>query len=105
MSIIVKNLIAVLLISLATAVNAAVITFDDLSGSNGGSFTSYTESGFDVAATSDNWAHGFLVGKPAPSLFNFTGNSESLSITRSSNGLFTFDSIDFGTGGSGSYRH
>ena len=83
-----------------TQAAAAVITFDSLTGSNGDTFTSTSESGFDITATGGNWFEAHLNGAPVPSIF---GNSDlgEITLTRTGGGLFTFQGADFddATGG------
>lgn len=66
-----KLLLASAALALApfTAANAAVITFDNLGGSNGDVFAGpYSENGFTVDAAGGDVFEGHLFGNPAPSL-------------------------------------
>jgi hypothetical protein len=74
------------------AVSASVIDFATLTGSNGDTFTTYTENGFTVTATTGTWDKAFLFGNPVPDIFGDTG---SLSVTITDGGsLFSFSSVD-----------
>jgi hypothetical protein len=58
------RLLALALITMATPAPAATIGFDHLLTPS--SFTTYTEAGFTVSATSSNWEGSSTYGKPAP---------------------------------------
>lgn len=81
---------------------ATTIDFNTLSGSNGTPFTSYTEGGYTVAATSGTVSVGTAYGNPAPNLvFDFdydpTGSS---AVSVSGPGTFSFVSADLSSGSS-----
>jgi hypothetical protein len=75
---------------------AVTITFDGLS-INGSSFTTYTETGFTVVATSDSWVVVTTYGHPAPYI-NFRVEADN-TITReikvtAGAAAFGFQSVD-----------
>ncbi len=74
----------------AGSASAATITFSDLSGSNGSSFTSpYSEAGFTVSYVSGNLRTAKAFGNPTPALFfNDTATFDI------SGGLFSLSSFD-----------
>lgn len=86
---------ATVLLGAATATQAAIVTFDTLSGPNGALFTTITEQGVTVDSTSGQWQHAFNVGNPVPSIFTSSGTA---SITITTGGLFSLISFDLGTG-------
>src|ERR1700731_3913664 len=82
-----------------TAASAITIDFSGLPGNNGSPFTSYTESGFAVDATSENWLVGQSFGNPPPFIdFNHpavagTTTTGSIEVTESG-ATFRMDSVD-----------
>lgn len=93
----------VLLAGCASA-GATTIGFNNLSGSNGSTFTTYTESGYTVAAASGDPRVATGFGNPAPAVFfSFTSGSTSGSISVTSGGsAFTFSSVDLANANSSS---
>ena len=75
----------------ASAANAAVINFGALPGSNGDTYTSYTESGFTLESIAGTAYVGKSYGGPVPSVFFREANEFRLSGT----GTFIFNAIDF----------
>lgn len=89
------------------AVNAQTITFDALGGSNGDSFSSYSESGFTVARTSGDICVAKVFGNPTPDLFggptcNDAVTTSTLRITKVGGGSFRFLSADLAANGGAS---
>ena len=82
----------------ASAASAAIITFDSLMGTNGDVFTSTSESGFDVVATSGDWFEAHVNGNDVPSIF---GDSDEgiVTVTRTDGGTFTLESVEFDDAG------
>lgn len=90
-----KLLIALFSLLAIGSANATTITFDNLPGSNGDTFTSYSESGFTVTSTFGNWQVAKLFGSPIPDIFS-NSPSASVEITADNSGVFSFDSVDLG---------
>jgi hypothetical protein len=91
-----KLLTLALTLVTAAPAGAGVITFTDLLAAS--PFTTYTESGFTVAATSGSWATWTSFGNPAPFIY-FLRTSPEPTITAqvavTAGALpFRFDSID-----------
>jgi hypothetical protein len=56
----------VLVLGFGSAAMGGVITFDNLTGANGDSFTTYSEGGFTVGAPAGEWSkEGFHVRQSA----------------------------------------
>jgi hypothetical protein len=77
--------------------SAATIDFTGLSGSNGDSFTTFTESGFKVTSTVGDFdkaisAPGFI-GDPLPSIYQTTSFG-TVTVTKIGGGIFDFTSVD-----------
>ncbi|HYZ61467.1 MAG TPA: PEP-CTERM sorting domain-containing protein [Acetobacteraceae bacterium] len=88
-------LAAALLAFGAPAANATTIDFNALRGGNGKTFTSYTENGFTVSATSGNWQVAKF-GNPKPAIqivFGRAGTPGAVTVTHSAT-PFTFSSLD-----------
>lgn len=106
-----RKRIAMVLLALGVpgAATAQTITFDALGGANGSFFSSYSESGFDVALTSGTICVAKNFGNPIPDLFggpacSTAETSSTLRITRSGGGAFQFVGADFATqNGTSSY--
>src|ERR1041384_5859157 len=77
----------------ASSAFSGTITFGALTGSNGDPFTTYSEGGFTVNATTGTWNKAFLFGNPIPDIFS---GSLTASVTVTGGGLFFFASFDFG---------
>lgn len=69
------------------------ITFSNYTGPSGGAFTSYSEAGFTVTATSGQWQYSQSAGQPSPSVYSQDALG-SLEVIQAIPGEFTFDSID-----------
>lgn len=91
----IKSLIAGLALAAAVlgagTATAAVVTFEALPGSNGQTFTSYTESGFTLESLSGLAYIGKAYGNPVPNVFFRGANEFRLSGTST----FVFNAIDF----------
>jgi hypothetical protein len=72
---------------------ADVIDFNTLPGNNKDPFTTYTENGFTVSATSGPWSVATLFGNPVPDVFCFNCNPGTLEVT---GGQFNFEGVDLG---------
>ena len=88
------------LVLAATPAAATTINFDTLAGSNGTPFTSYSQGGYTVAATSGDVSVATNYGNPAPNLFfdfdyDPTGSG---TISVSAPGVFNFVSADVSSG-------
>jgi hypothetical protein len=79
-----------------TALSAAVIDFNTLTGNNGDRFLGYSENGFTVSVISGPWSVATLFGNPIPDVFCFLCSVGTLEIT---GGQFSFESVDFGNPG------
>ncbi|GAB1344537.1 PEP-CTERM sorting domain-containing protein [Gemmatimonas sp.] len=84
---------------LPAAVNAQTITFDALGGSNGDSFSSYSEAGFNVSSLTGDICVAKVFGNPTPDLYgglacNSAQPSSTLRITKIGGGSFSFLSAD-----------
>ncbi len=79
---------------------AAFIDFNGLPGNNGDPFTSFSEAGFNVAASSGNFQVGKAFGNPTPSIFSGSQTS-SVDVTEIGPGTFTFSQVDLGNAGGG----
>jgi hypothetical protein len=79
-----------------TTLTADVIDFSTLPGNNADSFTSYSEDGFTVSATSGPWRVATLFGNPVPDVFCFLCSPGTLEITGRQ---FDFESVDLGNPG------
>jgi hypothetical protein len=80
--------------------SATIITFSGLTGANGSSFTTYTESGFTVNPTLGSWFQGQLFGNPPPSIFAgpLLGGPSTDAVTVTEGGQrFTFGEVDLAT--------
>jgi len=76
---------------------AGVIDFNTLTGANGDPFSTYTENGFTVTASSGSWFKAFVYGNPVPDIFLGPVGSPSpgtITVTEGG-GLFSFTSVDF----------
>jgi hypothetical protein len=82
----------------ASSSRADIITFSGLTGSNGDTYTSYSENGYTVTATTGDWRKAFLFGNPVPDIFS-ASDVASVTITNASS-LFTFNSADLGNANS-----
>ena len=89
----------------AIPAQATTITFDALGGGNGTTFTSYSEGGFVVAASSGDWRVANMWGNPTPDIFCvFPPESPSVHVTAVGGSLFQFQTVDLSTGlGQGSF--
>jgi hypothetical protein len=88
--------IAVALFLGMASAQAAVIDFNTLGGANQDSFSSFSENGFTVAATSTGWEVGKLYGDPLPAIFCKGCAPGTLDVT---GGAFSFSSFDLGESG------
>lgn len=86
----------VLLASVAGA-RATVIDFTTLGGNNGDPFTSYSENGFTVTATSPTWHVATGFGNPPPDIFT-TGPTGTVTTTKTGSGPFNFLDVDLASG-------
>ena len=93
-----RSLFALAALALASSsVHAAPVTinFNTLSGGNGSTFTSYSESGFTVTATSGSVFDAItppgFIGDPAPSIYAFNGG---VTVTENGGGDFDFTGVD-----------
>jgi hypothetical protein len=89
--------VLVLMMGTSTA-GAVVITFESLTGSNGDSFSSTTEAGFEVTAITDYWNEAHVFGNPTPSIWNDSSLTGTIQVEDSGGGLFSLNSVDFGCG-------
>lgn len=93
------SVMCVLFLAVAVAdVNAAVITFDPLSGSNGDPYTGHSEVGFNVSSTLGNWVEAHNHGNPIPDIFS-SSEIAAVDVVEGSGGLFTLNSVDLALGG------
>ncbi len=87
-----------------TGASATTIDFSTLAGntSNSTVFTTYTEGGYTVTATSGAWnVNNSTFGAPIPSIFTSSG-AGTVSVTRNAGTYFTFSGVDLGEyGGTG----
>jgi hypothetical protein len=85
---------------IATAGNAAVITFDSLVGVNGAPFSGTIEAGFVVTPVTPNWNEAHAFGNPVPSVWNDQSPEATgtIQVTAVGGGTFSFLSVDFGCG-------
>ncbi|WP_108810798.1 PEPxxWA-CTERM sorting domain-containing protein [Sphingorhabdus sp. Alg231-15] len=98
---------AVAAMALAAPAQAAVISFDDLGGSNGDVFTGpYMEDGFTVDTAGGDVFEGHIFGNPAPSLVvGSVFGGGSFGVVRVVGGIFNFNSFDFvSQGAAGDYQ-
>ena len=97
-----RNFLAtvIALLVFAGTAQAAVITFDPLTGSNGSPYAGHSEVGFNVGVVQGEWFEAQLFGNPTSSIF---GSSDTgiISVTEESGGLFTFLGLDIADAGSG----
>jgi hypothetical protein len=88
-----------LVLLIVGSVNAALITFDGLTGSERAPFpTPYVEDNFQVMPVTGRWFEGHggnTVGNPIPAINGDTFTA-SLEVTNVLGDLFTFNSIDIG---------
>lgn len=78
---------------------ASTITFDGLTGVNGGPLSAYSEAGFDVSVFSGTWVEAHLFGNPVPEIFSNSA-SASIRITQQGEGAFNFLGVDLGNSSS-----
>ncbi len=80
---------------------ATTITFAALPGSNGSVFTSYTESGYQIAVSSGDVFVGQSYGNPVPDLFMgpFYGSAESTLTLTALGSTFSFGGFDLSANG------
>jgi hypothetical protein len=79
-----------MLLACSTLSSATIITFTGASGS----FTTWTEGGFTVTASSGSWrVNDYTFGNPLPSVFCDNCSPGTLEIT---GGEFAFSSVDLG---------
>ena len=76
---------------------AAIISFDDLSGSSGDPFTSYSEDGFTFSRVLGSAAVDLGFGNDAPSVSFGGDTSVSLFDLTAGGASFTFDGFDLAT--------
>jgi hypothetical protein len=76
---------------------ATIVTFDNLPGSNGSTYTSYTESGVTVSKLSGSGCVAKSFGNPQPDVFlgDVCDSTNSGSYKISGAGLLSLNSIDF----------
>lgn len=79
------------LVILMGAAQATTINFDTLGGTNGDTFSSYSEGGFTVTATAGDWRVAKAFGNPIPDVYCPNCAPGTLKVT---GGLFSFDSVD-----------
>ncbi len=91
-----------------TRASAAVVDFSTLPGSDGGTFLSYQQNGFEVTIGSinDYWYNSIASagpsggGNPAPSIYTTDPDvGVSVTVKRIGGGLFTFQSVDMAVDG------
>jgi hypothetical protein len=91
--------ISVLFLSVAVAnVDAAILTFDPLDGSNGAPYTGHSESGFNVSSTLGAWVEAHNHGNPVPDIYS-SSTVAAIDVVEGSGGLFTFQGVDLALGG------
>ncbi|WP_422344363.1 PEPxxWA-CTERM sorting domain-containing protein [Parasphingorhabdus sp.] len=98
---------AVAAMALTAPAQAAVISFDDLGGSNGDVFTGpYIEDGFTVSAVRGDVFEGHIFGNPEPSLvFGSVFGGGPVGSVQVLGGIFNFNSFDLTTqNGTGEYQ-
>lgn len=88
--------VALAVAAVSGTAGAATITFDDLAGSNGDAFSSYSEDGFTFTKTSGDAFVAAVYGNPTPDIFfgpNYGSAAASFDLT-SSSGDFVFGGFD-----------
>lgn len=91
------------LLALAAALPAAradIITFNNLTGPEALQVSTYTEGNYTVTSSAGAWGEAHSFGNPVPSIFS-TYPTASIDVTRTGGGIFTFNSVDLGNGGTG----
>jgi len=89
-----KTALALAIAAAAGSASATVVSFDNLAGAQGSTFTSYVESGFTVESLLGKWLVAKNFGAPVPDIFsgkNWGTASASIEVT---GGVFTFGSVD-----------
>ena len=93
-----KTLSLALVLSASGFASASTIDFTGLTGVSGETFSSFTENGYTVAATTGSIleaiqpvGNGFI-GDPLPSIYTADG---TVTVTKVGGGSFDFDGVDF----------
>ena len=87
------NLITFVTATFVSTQSMAIITFDNVSGSNGSTYLGHTEDGFTVN-NDGTWLNAQFFGNPTPDIFT-NASSDTISLTETgSTGYFTFAGID-----------
>jgi PEP-CTERM motif len=96
---------ALLVMLCGTEAMAITIGFDSLGGANLSTFTSYTEDGYNVSATSGSWHVAKVFGSPIPAIFaGPIGNPMSpsmITVTYDGGAQFTFGGVDLTSNSAG----
>jgi len=92
-----SRLLSLLAITLAAcsilSADTFTIDFATLAGSNGDTFSAYTQHGFTVSSTAGAWEVGKSFGNPIPDVFCGGCGPGTLEVT---GGQFDFSSVDIG---------
>jgi hypothetical protein len=91
-----RSISALTLLATSGAGFAGVIDFNTRTGSDGDTFSTYTENGFTVTSTTGSWFKALGYGNPIPDIFlGPIGSPPPGSISVTDTGVFSFASIDF----------
>src|SRR6266446_7779370 len=83
------------LLSNPATVEAYTITFSNLAGANGSSYSGSSEGGFAIAPIGGAWYQAQGYGNPVPDIFAGPLGSPSNSTIEITGGSFTFAALDF----------
>ncbi|MBT9459267.1 MAG: VPLPA-CTERM sorting domain-containing protein [Burkholderiaceae bacterium] len=89
-----KTAVALAIAATAGSASATVISFDNLAGLQGSTFTSYVESGFTVESLLGKWLVAKNYGAPVPDIFSGKGWGTASASIEVTGGMFTFGSVD-----------
>lgn len=89
-----KSAVALAIAAAAGSASATVISFDNLAGAQGSTFTSYIESGFTVESLLGKWLVAKNYGAPVPDIFSGKGWGTASASIEVTGGMFTFGSVD-----------
>lgn len=104
MSLFSKTALALAIGIAAGSASATVITFDNLAGAQGSSFSSYVESGFTVESLLGKWLVAKNFGAPVPDIFSGKNWGTASATVEVTGGQFTFNSVDLSSSlGNASY--
>jgi len=89
---------ALCLASMCGVASAITIGFDNLVGANEAPYAGSSEDGFGVTPTDGSWFEAHFFGNPVPSIFagpiDLVSPSNTVTVTRTGLGNFTFSSVD-----------